>query len=250
MIALREVRFRYPGSAASALEVPSLDVAGGELVAVTGPVGAGCSTLLLVASGFAPRITGGTLEGSRDLGAAKAGVVFATPWTQLTGIAATVLAEVAFGPASQGLPREEILERARGALARLGALHLRDRNPVSLSGGELQRVIVAAALALEPDLLVLDDPAAELDPEAADGLYDLLGALAREGRTLLVATPDLERVSRVATRALVLERGRIVADGAPRDVLTGTEVAGMAADAGCPGRPPLDVPALVARVRR
>ncbi len=249
MIRLEGVRFRYAGSESPALDVPSLAVDKGELVAITGPVGSGCSTLLLVASGFAPRMTGGTLEGTREVAAQRAGIVFATPWTQLTGIAQTVLAEVAFGPASEGVPRAEVLARAHRALERMGARHLEERNPASLSGGELQRVIVAAALALEPDLLVLDDPAAELDPEAADRLYRMLAELAREGRTILVATPDIDRVAAVAGRALVLDGGRIVADGAPREVLT-TEVARIAAAAGCPGRPPLDIAELARRAGR
>jgi energy-coupling factor transporter ATP-binding protein EcfA2 len=253
LLALRDAVFRYPAAREPALVVPTLAVGKGEFVAVCGPIGSGCSTLLLVAAGFAPRITGGTLEGERTLGARNTAVVFATPWTQLTGIAHTVLAEVAFGPASQGLPRDVVLDRARVALGRLGAGHLESRDPASLSGGELQRVIVAAALAQDPELLVLDDPAAELDPAGADQLYDLLGTLAREGgrggeRTVLVATPDVERVARVATRALVLAGGRIVADGAPRAVLDDTDVARIARAAGCPAPLPLDVASLVRRV--
>lgn len=250
MISLRNAVFRYPATESAALTIEALDIGRGELVAVTGPVGAGCSTLLLVASGFAPRMTGGTLEGERTIAAARPGLVFATPWTQLTGIAHTVLAEVAFGPASFGLARDVVLERSRAALARLGVAHLEARDPATLSGGELQRVIVAAALALEPDLLALDDPAAELDPEGADTLYELLGDLAREGRTVLVATPDLERAARVATRALRLEAGRVVRDGAPAAVIDETDAARIARAAGCPVPLPLDATALVQRVER
>jgi energy-coupling factor transporter ATP-binding protein EcfA2 len=246
VIALRHVEFRYPGVERPALAVDQLTVGRGEVVAVMGHVGAGCSTLLLVASGFAPRVTGGSLAGERELLAQRPALVFATPWTQLTGIAHTVLAEAAFGPVSQGLPRDVVLERTHAALAKLGVSHLAARDPATLSGGELQRSIVAAALAQDPDLLVLDDPAAELDPEGADRLYDLLPALALEERTILVATPDVERVARVCGRALVLERGRIVADGPPREVLRDGDVARIARAAGCPAPWPLDVPALVA----
>ena len=250
MIALRAVTFRYPEAAQPALQVDALAIGAGEVVAVTGRPGSGCSTLLLVAAGFAPRMTGGVLQGERTLRAARPALVFATPWTQLTGIAHSVLAEVAFGPASLGLPRDIVLERAEGALERLGVTHLAARDPTTLSGGELQRVVVAAALAQDPDLLVLDDPAAELDPEGADRLYELLAVLAREERTVLVATPDLERAARVATRALRLERGRIVADGAPARVIDDTDAACIARAAGCPAPLPLDVPAFVARIAR
>jgi iron complex transport system ATP-binding protein len=104
-------------------------------------------------------------------------------------------------------------------LGRLGAAHLAERDPATLSGGELQRVIVASALALEPDLLLLDDPAAELDPAAADALYGLLRDVAHEGAAVLVATPDAERAARAASRGIRLEAGRVVADGPAAEIL-------------------------------
>jgi len=114
--------------------------------------------------------------------------------------------------------RDHIMATVMRQLDRLGIGHLKDRDPATLSGGELQRVIVASALALEPDLLLLDDPAAELDPAGADALYQLLPALAAEGRAVVVATPDAGRASRVATRALVLLEGRVTYDGTPEGV--------------------------------
>jgi len=219
-VSLAGVTFTYPGAERAALSDLSLDLEAGEIVALAGAAGAGASTLLLVATGLAPRLVGGTLTGSRTIGARRCGIVFARPWTQLTGLCSTVRDEVAFGPASYGAPREAVLEAAARALEQLGIAHLAARDPSHLSGGELQRVVVAATLALEPDLLALDDPAAELDPDAANALNAMLPALARAGTTILIATPDLERAASVATRALALERGRIVRDGAPAMVLT------------------------------
>ena len=135
-------------------------------------------------------------------------------------------------------------------MRRLGVEHLALRDPAHLSGGELQRIVVAAALALEPDLLALDDPGAELDPAAADALYAALPSLAADGMAILLATPDVERAARVATRAVLFERGAVVADGRPADVLPATEVGALARAAGCPAPYPLDVPALLARMAR
>jgi len=213
------VTFRYAGGDRPALADLRFAVSAGEMVAVSGAPGSGTSTLLLVAGAFAPRLTGGTLAGTFESRAARPAIVFATPWTQLTGLCHTVQAEVAFGPASFALPRPLVLERAAGAMAALGVSHLAGRDPATLSGGELQRVIIASALALGPDLLLLDDPAAELDPEAADALYRLLGELAGKGVAVLVATPDTERARRAATRALMLEGGRVLRDGPPAEVL-------------------------------
>jgi len=250
LVALEGVTFTYSGAARPALVDVSLEVAAGDVLAVAGETGAGASTLLLVATGFAPRVVGGTLTGTRRIAARRCGVVFARPWTQLTGLCATVRDEIGFGPASQGWPRERVRSAAEHAMARLRVAHLADREPAQLSGGELQRVVVAAALAMEPDVLALDDPAAELDPEAADALYDVLPAVAAAGTAILVATPDRERAARVARRAVALAAGRIVARGAAADVLGETAVAGIARAAGCPPPFPLDVPALLRRVAR
>ncbi len=250
LVTLEGATFTYPGAGRPALGDVSLELAAGDVLVVTGESGAGASTLVLVATGFAPRVVGGSLTGTRRIAARRCSVVFARPWTQLTGLCPTVRDEIAFGPASQGLPRETVLAAADRAMERLRIAHLAGREPAQLSGGELQRVVVAAALAVEPEVLGLDDPAAELDPEAADALYDVLPAIAAAGTAIVVATPDLERAARVATRAVALEAGRIVARGAPAEVLSGTEVAVIARAAGCPPPFPLDVPALLRRVSR
>jgi energy-coupling factor transporter ATP-binding protein EcfA2 len=215
----RGCTFRYAGEDAPAIAGLDLEIGPGEVVALAGPAGAGSSTLLMLAGGFAPRLTGGVLDGVIERHVRRSAIVFATPWTQLTGLAQTVRAEVAFGPASYGWPRDRVLGLADDAMRRLGVAPLADRDPVTLSGGELQRVVVASALAMEPDLLLLDDPAAELDPDGADALYDLLGVLGRGGTTVLVATPDTARAARAATRALRLEAGCVTADGPAAEVL-------------------------------
>jgi energy-coupling factor transporter ATP-binding protein EcfA2 len=216
---MEALSFRYAGSTTYALSDVTLSVERGEVVLVAGRPGSGTSTLLLVAGAYAPRLVGGAIEGGLSISASRPSIVFATPWTQLTGLCRTVFAEVAFGPASHALPRERIRALVGLQLERLGVAHLSTRDPATLSGGELQRVIVAAALALEPDLLLLDDPAAELDPAAADALYGLLKETAAEGVGVLVATPDVERGARVASRAIVLEAGRVIHDGEPAGAL-------------------------------
>jgi len=220
VVRFRDAAFRYAGSEAPALTALSFEVTRGEVVALTGAPGSGTSTLLLVAGGYAPRLVGGSLTGRVELSARAPAIVFATPWTQLTGLCHTVLSEVAFGPCAHALPAERVREVVARQLARLDAGHLAERDPATLSGGELQRVIVASALALEPDLLLLDDPAAELDPAAADALYALLREVARDGAAILVATPDTERAARAASRAIRLEAGRVVADGPAQEVLS------------------------------
>jgi energy-coupling factor transporter ATP-binding protein EcfA2 len=234
---------------------------------VVGALGSGASTLLLVASGLAPGATGGTLTGAvRILGyetgraalAGRVGVAFATPWTQVGGMAVTVRDDVGVGRGNIGRPAAPVRAAAAAAMERLGITHLAQREPGALSGGELQRVVLAAVLAMEPELLVLDDPAAELDPEGADAVYALIAEHAAGGGTVMVATADLDRVAAVAHRVVVLERGRIALVGPAEPVLSGervfelgaggTVVAALARAAGCAAPYPLSVEAAVRRL--
>lgn len=258
-LALERVTFHYPGSAAPALVDLSLEVSAGEVVAVIGAMGAGASTLLLVAGGLAPRVVGGALTGHvrRD---GRPALLLPTPWTQVSGMAFTVWDEAAFGPANLGWPRERISESVERALTRVDVAALRDRDPATLSGGELQRVILAGVLAMEPALLLLDEPTAALDPAGAALVWRLLPELAREGAAVLVATSDLDALPDAADRVAWLAHGGVRRCGAARDVLAdpdlwraeapgSTAVAGVWQQAALPAPPPLTVADAVARVR-
>lgn len=258
-LALEGVTFRYPATDAPALVDVSLEVAGGEVVALVGSVGAGASTLLLVAGDLAPRVVGGRLEGRVTFdGDGPRGIVLPTPWTQLSGMAFTVWDEVAFGPANLGLPRDEIVRQVDDAIARLGLEEFVSRDPTTLSGGELQRVIVAGIVAMRPALLLLDEPTAELDPAGAGALWELARALANEGTAILLATSDLDALPAVADRVVWLDRGRVAASGpaallASEEVIAanlGTTVATVWHAGGLPAPYPLTVARAVQRWER
>ncbi len=264
-LTLADVRFWYPATDRPALDGVSLTVVPGDVVAVIGSVGAGASTLLLVAADLAPRVTGGRLEGdvrTTDNGqrTTSSGIVLPTPWTQVSGMAFSVWDEVAFGPANLGVAREEIARRVDRWLARLEVAHLAARDPATLSGGELQRVILAGVLAMEPSLLLLDEPTAELDPAGAALVWRLVRDLARtERKSVLVATSDLDAVPDFATHVVWLDHGRVRAAGRPADVLArddiwvdgpgSTTVAGLWREAGLAPPVPLTVTDAVARLR-
>jgi len=258
-LSFKDVTYRYPATRAAALRGLSLDLAPGEVVAVIGNVGAGASTLLLVAADLAPRVLGGEISGAVQR-AGRCAILLPTPWTQMSGMAFTVHDEVAFGPANLGWPRERISASVERAMTRVDVAHLRDRDPATLSGGELQRVILGGILAMEPDVLLLDEPTAELDPLAARRIWGLIHDLAREGMAVLVATSDLDVLPDVANRIIWLEEGAVRASGATRDVLvdpdlesgTGpgsTIIAAVWRRAGQAEPPPLTVRELVERVR-
>jgi energy-coupling factor transporter ATP-binding protein EcfA2 len=216
--------FAYPGSTAPALRDVSTGLTPGQVTLVLGRSGSGKSTLLRAFAGLVPHFHGGGFSGrvevagldTRRHGPARlAGTVatlFQDPEDQV--VFTRVLNEVAFGLENVGTPAQKIESRALDALAWVGAEHLAERLVTELSGGELQRVCLAATLALEPKLLLLDEPTSQLDPEAAEGLVELALRLARDGDTAVLLSEQRPALPlEVCDRVLFLDRGCLAFDG-------------------------------------
>lgn len=231
MLRLESVSYRYAGATRPSLFDVSLDLADGEVVGLVGASEAGKTTLCLVASGLAPRSVGGTLRGRLLLDgtdvagepmhvlAARVSIGFQNPATQLSGVAATVFEEVAFGPMNLGLPRDELLDRTWSALAALRIEALVERDPARLSGGQQQLVAMAGLLAMKPRHLVLDEPTAQLDPAGTLLVRDALARLAAAGTSILLAEHKTDLLAGIATRVLAIEHGRLAMDGPAAEVL-------------------------------
>ena len=211
--------FRYPDAAGPALEDVSLELEPGELVVCLGPSGSGKSTLLRALAGLVPHFHGGRFSGRVEVGgldtrttrpselAGTVASVFQDPEDQV--VLSGVEAEVAFGLENVGTPPRLIGARTREALAAVGAEHLLGRSTSTLSGGELQRVCLASAVALRPQLLLLDEPTSQLDPDGAAAFVELVQGL---GTAVFLAEQRPVRVLDCADRVLFLEAGRIVLD--------------------------------------
>jgi energy-coupling factor transport system ATP-binding protein len=200
----------------------ALDIARGEIVGVAGPIGAGKTTLALACAGLLGHSVPARIEGKvqhTSLAPPLAGYVFDDPLAQLTGLGGTVEEEVAVGPENLAIPRDAIRNRVDRALAAADAAHLAQRVPDELSGGERQRVALACALALEAPLLVLDEPTAQLDPDATVRFGERLRSLAQAGTAVLLVSQDTSLLRALAARVLVLEDGSPRALGRPGDVL-------------------------------
>jgi len=230
LIEFRDFSFSYWEAFAPALRDVNLHIDEGEFVLVAGPSGCGKTSLCRCLNGLIPHFHGGRLAGNvtvagldvaatqpREL-ASFVGMVFQDPENQV--IAADVERDVAFGLENSGMPVEQIAARVEEVLNLMGIADLRTRLVSSLSGGEKQRVAIAAALAVQPRVLVLDEPSSELDVEGASDLLNCLRDLrSRLGITIVLVEHRLERVIEYIDRVVLLERGRIVADGPPRTVL-------------------------------
>jgi energy-coupling factor transport system ATP-binding protein len=221
----------YRGSETAALDGVSVSVEQGEIVLLLGSNNAGKSTFCRLMNGLVPHSLPSHLEGrvtvlGRDVGrssvarlATLVGMVFQEPESQL--FCMSVEEEVAFGPENVAIPREEIAERVEWALGVVGLTGYNSRSPSNLSGGEKQRLAIAAALSMRPRILVLDEPTYALDPAGRQDLYALLRTLRDEhGMTIVIAERDAEETTGLCDRVILLRSGKVIADGAPIEVLS------------------------------
>lgn len=235
MIQLTHFSYFYPHQSTPAVSQINLHIQAGEFVLLVGESGAGKSTLLRVFNGLVPHFTGGTIHGKATVGGYSVvqdgpqklsqlvGFVFQNPEAQ--AVLDVVEAEIAFGLEQAGFSPAEMRLRVEEVLSLLDLTPLRDRPLVELSGGERQRVAIAAVLALRPQVLVLDEPTSQLDPQAAEELLNALVRLNEDlGLTIILAEHRLERVLRYVDRLLVLENGRLVADGPVQEVLPAVKI--------------------------
>jgi cobalt/nickel transport system ATP-binding protein len=224
-VAVRGVGFAYPDGRV-ALDGVELEVAPGERVAVLGPNGAGKSTLVLHLNGILQAQRGDVFVGGlpvvkRNLGEVRrrVGIVFQDPDDQL--FMPTVHDDVAFGPAQAGLRDADLAGRVASALAAVGMDDRRGAAPHHLSFGQRRRVAVATVLAMEPEVLVLDEPSSNLDPRARREFGAILAGLEQ---TLLLVTHDLPYAVELCDRAVVIDAGRVVADGPIGQLLADDEL--------------------------
>jgi energy-coupling factor transporter ATP-binding protein EcfA2 len=229
--------FRYQGARRAAVRDFSLLVNDGEIVILAGPSGCGKSTLLRAVNGLIPHMYPGEYSGEvlvagtsvkdsamRDL-AQKVGLLFQDPENQIFMF--SVERDIAFGLENLGVGREEMRERVDGAMRLLGISELAARAPHELSDGQKQRVALAGVVAMDPKLVILDEPTSLLDPKTALGLVELVAKLRREtGTTFVIVEHRLDLLITVADRIVVMNDGTKVLDGSPRDVLFGDEAEG------------------------
>ncbi len=230
---LTDVVYRY--NDVTALNGISMTIPHGTCLAILGANGSGKSTLLRLldglyfASGGAVTAFGSTLTEDQFADDSfalefrrRVALVFQNPDVQLFN--PTVFDEVAFGPLQMRWPADEIRRRVAEMLERFEISHLRDRPPHRLSGGEKKRVALASVLILDPDVLMLDEPTAALDPRSQRQIVDLLASYRGGGKTLITATHDLDTVGEIAEQAVIFQQGRCVASGTPDDLLNDTDL--------------------------
>jgi energy-coupling factor transporter ATPase len=234
MIETRNLTYTYPGATKPSISDVSIKVEKGEFVLITGPSGCGKTTLCRTFNGLIPHFYQGELKGEitvAELDAAKrptyemakhVGLVFQNPENQL--FALSVEKDVAFGLENLGYNREEMRKRVDWALNLTGIHDLSDRSPHELSGGQQQRVAIAAVLAMQPEIIVLDEPTSFLDPLSAEKIFEVIHDFNKNlGITVVLVEHRLDLTAKYADHIIIMDQGRVRFDGETRAILSSEE---------------------------
>lgn len=232
IVRVENLKYKYPDSSSLAIDNLSFTVNKGEFLGIIGMNTAGKSTLCYSLCGLVPHFFKGAYGGnvfidgmnvlSHEISeiTTKIGLVFENPFSQMTGAKFTVYDEIAFGLENLGVSREDMHTRITECMQLLDIEALKDKNPFSLSGGQMQRVAIASVIAMKPDILVLDEPTSQLDPQGVEEVFRVVEKLANEGMTIIMVEQKMEKLAEYAERILLLHDGKLLQDGKPEDIFS------------------------------
>jgi len=234
IIETKNLTYTYPSVLKPSISDVSMKVEKGEFVLITGPSGCGKTTLCRCFNGLIPHFYQGELKGEITVAemdttkhqthamAKSVGLVFQNPENQL--FALSIEKDVAFGLENLGLPREEMRERVDWALKLTGIYDLRERSPHEVSGGQQQRVAIASVLAMQPEIIVLDEPTSFLDPLSAEKIFEVIHELNKKlGMTVVLVEHRLDLTAKYADHIIIMNEGKVCFDGTPRKILSAEE---------------------------
>ncbi len=239
LIEIKNLKYRYPGVTELALDDVSLTIEKGEFIGIAGENGAGKSSLSQALLGLIPQFYKGAYGGSVTIDGLdakttpiseicqRAGLVFQNPFNQLSGAKDTVYDEVGYGLQNFGIPKEDICTRIEEVLRRLGIWEFRDRNPFDLSGGQLQRVAIASVLAMNPDILILDEPTSQLDPAGSEEVFHTVDELTKTGITIIMIEQKIEKLAEYCDKIALMHNGHLIASDTPGAIFSRDDLASL-----------------------
>lgn len=236
VIQVDHVTYSYPLAKEPALKQLNVGIERGKFYGVIGENGAGKTSFCALLRGFIPEFYKGNMEGKvlvegkaiSEYGgniASKIGYVFQNPFTQISGVKDTVFEEVAYGLENMGVPVEEIEKRVVDVMRMTDIEALAEKNPFDLSGGQMQRVALVSVIVLEPDILVIDEPTSQLDPEGTESVFAIIKALKERRKTIILVEHKIDLIAEYADEVLVFKDGEIIASGDKQKILSDMSLA-------------------------
>lgn len=231
VIECKDVTYSYPLAKKPAVQNLNLRIERGKFYGVIGENGAGKTTLGAILRGFAPSFYKGELKGEvlvegRNISeyggelSTKIGYVFQNPFTQISGVKDTVFEEVAYGLENFGVAVEEIERRVVDVMKMTDIISLAEKNPYDLSGGQMQRVALASVIVLQPDILIIDEPTSQLDPEGTESVFKIIRKLKEEHKTVILIEHKIDLIAEYADEVLVFKDSSMIAEGPKEKILS------------------------------
>ncbi len=232
VIELKNVTYTYPLADEPSIKDMSFTIERGKFYGVIGENGAGKTTLCALLRGFIPSFYKGDLKGEVLVGgkptteygpgelSLKIGYVFQNPFTQISGVKDTLFEEVAYGLENFGVPVEEIEERVVEVMKMTDIYGLAEKKPFELSGGQQQRAALASIIVLKPDILVIDEPTSQLDPEGTESVFKIIERLKQEKKTIILVEHKVDMIAEYADEIFVMKDGRLIRSGTKQEILT------------------------------
>ena len=233
----KNVSYQYPLTDKPTLHDINVQIEKGKVYGVVGENGAGKTTFCAVLRGFAPDFYQGKLEGEvlledkniKEYGgniSTRIGYVFQNPFTQISGVKDTVFEEVCYGLENFGVPVDEIVDRAMEVMKTTNIESLAMRNPFEISGGQMQRVALASVIVLEPDILIIDEPTSQLDPEGTESVFEVIKTMKDKHKTIILVEHKIDLIAEYADEVIAFKDGTIIAKGKTDEVLSDVSLLG------------------------
>jgi len=242
-IILDHLKYKYPGTDRLALNDISLSISSGEFIGIIGKNESGKSSLCQAIAGLIPGFYKGAYGGkvlideievknvSVDELCETVGIVFQNPFNQVTGSKLTVYEEISFGLENLGIPKDEMVVRIDEAMELLDITKYKDRNPFDLSGGQMQRMAIASIIAMQPEVIVLDEPTSQLDPQGREEVYQAVQKLSKKGITIFMVEHNMEKIAAYSDRVLLIDDSKQIAYDTPQNIFSRDDLDGYGIEA-------------------
>lgn len=236
ILSLENVTYTYPLAEKPAIKKLSFTIEKGKVYGIIGSNESGKTTLCNIIRGFVPELYKGKLEGEiflkdRPLGtyslaelAPIIGYSFQNPFTQISGVKDNVYEEIAYGMENLGVEREKMIQKVDELIGMFDLQELVDKNPFELSGGQKQRVAIASMLALDPEIIILDEPTSQLDPSSTTAIFDIIGLLKKQGKTIILVEHKIDLLAAYCDEVILMRNGEVEMLGETRKILTNPAV--------------------------
>lgn len=231
-IRIENLKYRYPHTKKLALDGITCEIKQGEFIGVIGRNGSGKSTFCQALTGLVPNFYRGAYGGKIFIDnikvdtvgveeiCQKVGLVFQNPFNQVTGAKLTVYEEIAFGLENLGIPRDEMIRRVDEAMELLDIAKYKDRHPFDLSGGQMQRMAIASIIAMQPEVIILDEPTSQLDPQGSEEVFQAVQKLSKKGITIIMVEHKIEKIAAYSDRVILLDEGKLIDMDTPQKIFS------------------------------